>query len=361
MYMVLFLLLTVVGGWVSWRRNPLFSVRSTIRFVAGLGLTLAAVIGAILSAVNFGVGRSQTAAFSAMGAAVVCGTLAMIWVIVQMSSPSEAPLPEGAKMLTVFRLKLLVWARRFGWAVLVWLVLELVLRGPARIVTGVIGGMFVFLGVVMLFAGYLSARQQDRWLSAVEADPWVHWRYSAEQWQLWTEVEVARLAATPPAFVLRRDWKKMMPLIAIMMAVPLFFFDLPWAWRFLASAFIGVAIAIGIGLSKSSSGKAQQRLRTRLLKADPEVYFGNQGIFADGEFTPWITISNYLLDASMDERPPRSLCLKFEKTIPGGAGNQVVVELICLPLPPGDRVPGDLARLQQELSKRCPTAAVALY
>ncbi len=35
----------------------------------------------------------------------------------------------------------------------------------------------------------------DRALTAVLADPWIHWTYSRPQWEAWTEQQVARMAA----------------------------------------------------------------------------------------------------------------------------------------------------------------------
>ena len=101
-------------------------------------------------------------------------------------------------------------------------------------------------------------------------------------------------------------------------------------------------------------------MRSLLLKTAPEVYFGQEGLYCDGIFTPWLSSGVYLLAASLDDRAPRSLLLRFEKIVPGATGSQPTTADFSIPLPQGDNPSGDLARLQQELSARCPTAIVNL-
>jgi hypothetical protein len=51
-YLVIFALLSAVGAWIAWRRNPLYSTRSTLRSASVVLLAIAAVIGVIAAAVN---------------------------------------------------------------------------------------------------------------------------------------------------------------------------------------------------------------------------------------------------------------------------------------------------------------------
>jgi hypothetical protein len=355
MYMVGFALMAVLSGWVAWRNNPMFSVRSTLRFLLAVGLMLAVVIGVLAQVSQYSVTHPGPVAYVGLGAAIVLGTMAMIWVVIVVSTPKSAPLPKTAKMLRPNRQKVWRWGRRFLWTVLALAVLEAVLRGTAQDLVGVFGGMFVFIGVILMFTGYISARQMDRWLSAVEDQPWVRWNYSAEQWQKWVEVEEQRTSATP-TFQWERNWYKfVLPVVGIAAGVALFS---PGSWLFKGLYVGGITtlLAVIILASQRSDRKRPQRVRAQLAKAAPEVCFGQEGIFADGVFTPWLTSGVYLQGAELDERPPRSLVLHFTKIVPGASGAQP--QDICVPVPDG--AAQALARLQQELTARCPKADVRI-
>src|ERR1700691_5893759 len=132
MWMVALALLSVVGAWHAWRRNPAYSNRSTLRLVGVTALCIIALILVIMAAVNLTIHRSPAVAMGTMFAVVVVGALGMIFII-----------------------------------------------------------------------QYVSNRNFDRSLTALECNPWVHWQYSPAQWQQWTDVRVERMKATAPAFVAR--------------------------------------------------------------------------------------------------------------------------------------------------------------
>jgi hypothetical protein len=52
MIVALFVALSAFGAWTAWRRNPLYSTRSTLRSAAFVLLAIAAVIGIIVAAVD---------------------------------------------------------------------------------------------------------------------------------------------------------------------------------------------------------------------------------------------------------------------------------------------------------------------
>ena len=357
MYLMGFCLLAAVSGWVAWRNNPMFSVRSTLRFLLAVGLMLAVFIGVMVQVAQYSVAHPGPVAYVAIGATVVFGTIAFIWVIIAASTPKSAPLPKTAKMLTPNRRKVWKWGRRFLWTALALAVLEAVRRGTAQIMVGVFGGLFVFLGVILVFSGYISARQMDRWLSAVEDAPWVRWSYTAEQWRRWVDVEVERTSSVP-TFQWGRNWYKfVLPVVGIAVGVAIFS---PGSWLFKGMYVAGITalLVVMIVAGQRSDRSRPQRVRAQLIQAEPEVCFGQEGVFADGVFTPWLTSGVYLLGAWLDERPPRSLVLRFEKIVPGSTGSQPSTVDICVPLP--ENAAQDLARLQQELSARCPKADVRM-
>jgi hypothetical protein len=217
----------------------MYSLGATVRFVLVVGLSVAAVLGAVIATANLTTDRPAAVSFGALGVVVLVGTLALIWVIMQVSAPKTAPLPASAILVRVHRAKLLPWARRFGWTVLVLAILAVVLPGDAKYVVYAFGGMLVFLGSVMLFAGYFAALQADRSLTSVESAAWVHWRYTPAQWKEWSDAQVARLESVPPQWQWRRDWKKLaIPLVAV--AIGVFVFD-PGSWLWKAAYVVGIS------------------------------------------------------------------------------------------------------------------------
>jgi hypothetical protein len=362
MYMALIALLSAVSTWMVLRKNPAFSARHVLRFFGVLTSMVGALVLAILTTLKYTEGLPQSVQLAAIFGVVGLGTLAMIAVAIQASLPVGAPLPASAKRLSVFQRRTYVWARRLGWALLGFALLMLVLRGAPQAELGALGGLSGFLGIVMVFGFWLTARRTDRWLSAVEADPWVHWIYTPEHWRQWTEVATQREAPEADgAFHWRRDWKMVASISIAILGALLFFVDAPWTMRLTIVGILAVTMAAGLCLAGRDKAKASRVLRRKMTPADLDVYFGQDGLFALGEFTPWLTAGVYLQAASLDEREPRSVALRFQEVVPGYASTNLVPKTVSLPLPECHGVDNDLARLQKELSARCQTAAITLY
>jgi hypothetical protein len=361
MYMALIALLGAASTWVVLRKNPAFSARYVLRFFLVLAAMVGTLVLAILTTLKYTERFPQSVQLAAIFGVVGVGTLAMIAVAIQGSLPEGAPLPASAKRLNVFQKRTYVWARRLGWALLAFALAVLLLRGAPQAVVGTLGGLFGFLGIVMVFGFWLTARSTDHWLSEVEADPWVHWIYTPEQWRQWTEVAVQREAPEPDgAFHWRRDWKMAASISTAVLGALLFFVDAPWTMRFTIAGILAVTMTAGLGLAGRNKAKASQALRRKLATADLEVYFGEDGLFALGEFTPWLTVGVYLQAAFLDEREPRSLALQFQKVVAGYGSTHLVPKTLSLPLPECHGVDNDLVRLQKELSVRCQKAAITL-
>jgi hypothetical protein len=355
-YLTLFALLSVVGAWAAWRTHPLYSTQATLRFVAIVGLAIAAVIAAIAGVVKLTENSSPAVVGLSMFGVVLFGTLSLIWIIVALSSAHAPKLSANLEAVRVHRAKLLGWMRNLAYVLLAFGIAALLLPGDLKIVAGVFAAMTAFVGIVMLFAGYIAARGMDLALTSIEADPWLHWRYTPEEWKAWSDAETARLVATPPHWIWRRDWRRLIvPGVAIIGGVYLFDPG-SWLWK---SAYLGGLFALGfimVELSNQYAKGGARRLHTSLMRATPETYFGASGVFADGVFTQWMTISKYLTEASIDERPPQSLTLRFEEIPPGP--NPPFPVYVNVLIPPGSD--GDLARLQERLSATCPSAGIAL-
>lgn len=359
MYLAIFSLLSVVGAWAAWRSNPLYSRMATLRFIVAIAVGAAVVVGIILAALNLTAKSSPLVSGTALALAVLVGTIFFIWIILWASTPKAPALQPGTTLVRVNREKLIPYVRWFFGSLLVLGLLAVVVPGDWKIAVGVVAGMLGFLGIILLFSGYIAALGFDRSLSSVESDPWVHWTYAPEQWKAWSDTEVARLVATPPQWVWRRDWKRIiLPLVLVVGGV--YLFDpgsIAWKTGYLCALFVLMAAMIEI--SNWYAKAAPARLRRLIASAKPEAYFGSGGIYTEGTYTEWLNVSNYLVEATIDEREPRSIDLFFEKAVPGAYTGPIAVHRHVL-IPPGAASDNDITRLQGLLSAACPSASVSL-
>ena len=361
MIQLVFAIFMMIGAWTAWRRNPLYSTRSTLRSAFIALLAIAGVIALIIAAVNLTSGKSDAVVFTTLAVVIIFGTLALIFIIQAVSVPKEskpAALPHSVKLVSNNRRKMVRWVKVF--AVLLGIcALAGLIPGAPGIISLTFGGMTLFLAIIMLPVLYFTNRTLDQSLTAIELEPWVHWQYTPEQWQQWCSVQSDRLAATPASFVFARDWHRFLFPFVIIIGGVAFFVPGSWLFKGIYLAFVcGAILAIAI-LSGRSGASHAAKLHAKLLAAAPEVYFGRDGIFSDGVFTPWLNVSTYLVSAAIDPRQPRSLMFNFERSVPNPYGPTSIVPIHQAVLIPANSE-ADLARLQQELTARCPKAQIAL-
>jgi len=360
---VLFALLSAAGAWVAWRRNPLYTTRSSLRTLVYVLLSIAAFGGLIVGAVNLVIHRSPVVAGVTIGAVVIFGTLGLIFVIQSVSTPKDAKLatvlPPSAKVVHVHREKVYKWAKVFAIAVVILGILAIVLPGNGPYVIYALGSIVLLLGAVMLPVGYFNALKFDRSLTILMGDSWVHWQYPAEEWKQWVEVQAARVKATPPKFKIGRDWRKFALPFSIIAVGVLIFSPGSWLAKTLYILFCIGLISGLVAVGAREGKRAPGRVRAALLKASPDAYFGRDGLFCNGVYTTWVGLSVYLTSAWVDQNPPCSLCFRFEKYVPnpyGGSSTMIINQVV--PIPAGGE--NDIGRLQQELTTRCPKARIAL-
>jgi hypothetical protein len=351
------------GAWLAWKRNPMYAAASSARILGVVVVSIAVLVLVVVGAVNLTENRSAPVVIGTMLTVVVLGTFAMIFVIQSVSTPKEArlatALPASATIVQVHRQKVYHWAKYLGGLVAIFAVLGIVVPGNAKFIALSFGGMALLLAVILLPVAYVNARHFDRSLTALELDPWIHWKYSPAQWNEWVNAQVERMKTKPSTFILKRDWHKFVwPIVIIAGGVIIFS---PGSLSFRVG-YVLIACCAIVGLAVYSTleeRRAPERMRAQLMKTVPEVYFGHDGLFCDGVFTTWLSLNVYLMSASIDERPPRSLLFSFEKVQPSPyTGNQVSAIQQSVVLPAG--MDADVARLQRELSARCPKARVEL-
>jgi hypothetical protein len=352
-----------LGAWLAWRRNPMYSASSSARILGVVAMAIAVLVLAIVGAVKFTENRSAAVVLATMFTVIVLGTFAMIFIIQTVSTPKEARLatvlPASAKLVQVHRQKVYHWAKYLGALVAIFAVLAAAVPGNAKFIALAFGSMTLLLAIILLPVAYINALHFDRSLTAMELDPWVHWQYSPAQWNEWVDTQAARMKTKPPTFILKRDWHKLALPFAIIAGGVIIFSPGPLLFRI---GYVLIVCCAIVGLAVYSAGQergAPEKMRAQLLKAAPEVYFGHDGIFCDGVYTTWLSLNVYLMSASIDERPPRSLLFNFEKVQPSPyTANQISAIQQSVLVPAGAE--GDLSSLQRELSARCPKARVEL-
>jgi hypothetical protein len=359
MYLAIFVLLMVAGSWTAWRRNPMYSTRSTMRGIIAYLLMVGALIGAMMGVIHLTSNRSPAVAMTSLFSFIAVGSIAMIWGIMKLSAPKVAAVPSSVETVHFYRRKIRVWVKRLGWSLLVLGVLAVAIPGEAKYAVAAVAGMLVFLALVLLFAGYFAALNQDRALTALKYKSWVHWTYSPEQWDAWTDTQVTRVQAVPSTFVLRKAWLGLLVVYIAVGTGTFLFCQGSVLFKALYTLVIWGVLSGMIVLGKKGEAGAAGRLRTAMKLAGSEVFFGDEGVFCDGVLMPWISTADWLLEAVVDESAPRNLLLRFEKIEPGNAGApqaSVVVQRVLLP----EDSTADLATLQRELTAKCTKARVAI-
>jgi hypothetical protein len=233
MFQLIFAVVFLFSAWGAWRHNPLYSRRSALRTIAVVLLAIAGAIALIIAAVNLTQGRSEAVQFSAMGAVIVIDIFALILIIYAVAVPKESKptsLPHATKLVSTNRHKVLKWVKVFAIVILVFAIPGLLIPGDVRFAPLMIAGFTAFLGIIFLPILYCANRSLDQSLTAIELEPWAHWQYSPEQWAAWSNVQAERLRATPPTFVLRRDWRRFLFPFALIIGGVAFF--VPGSWLF---------------------------------------------------------------------------------------------------------------------------------
>ena len=356
-------LLSVAGAWTTWRRNPLFSTRSALHSIAIVLLAIVGLVAAIIAAVNFIEGKSEVVAGITLGAVILFGAFGLIFVIQTFATPKEAQLhtalPPSAKLVNVYRRKVHKAAKITAMVAACFGLLGWILPGNFGFVAFAFGGFTLVMGAFMLSIWYVTSRNFDRSLTAMISNYWIHWQYPQEQWNQWIEIQAQRAQASPlPVFVFRRDWRKLILPFGIIAGGTLIFGPGSFVYRALyVLGICGLILVLGL-LSSRDSRNIPGRIRSKKRAAAPETYFGQDGVFCDGDFTPWLSMNVYLLSASLDWRPPHSLLFIFEKVLPNPyTGNQLVEIRQSVLIPPNAE--GDISRLGERLAVRCPKARIS--
>jgi hypothetical protein len=352
--LLIFCFLTIAGAFAGWRKSPLYSVKTTLKLVGGFLLIVAVVAGTAYVIVNGTVSRSPVAqgiaGFVAL-MAVACGASIFI---VRITDAHVAALPPSARLVSFNRHKVYQWIWRLVVFLLINTAVSLVLPSSTwKWLPVALGGFVLFLCGPMLSIGYMMARRNDRGMSAVIANPWAHWQYTQEKWAQWAanqrEWEMAQEGPW--------SWKGVS--LFVLLCVGLFVLGALFTGASLKeneiivgglTGFIILLVAVAYLFKRTNFDRRYRRL----LAATPETWFGDEGMFSNGAYMPWILTGRYLLKATAAMDQPARLMLVFESF--NGTTSIEITKRIAIP----DGHITDLAVLEQKLSTHCPTASVHL-
>jgi len=357
MAMGIFVVLTIVGGWFAWRRNPMYSAGKTVQVVFLFGGTIAVVLAALSGLMVLTV-RTPTALV--IGADIVyffAGMALIITVAMKVFNPAPAALPEGTKLVTVNRRKIIPWLKALAYVLVAMGIIALFLSPNGRQIMGIFAAAVAGFSAFMAMAAYLGGHRLDRALTAVLINPWVHWTYSRAQWEAWTEQQVARMKSTQQK-ITRSAAVKGAVVMFLLLGVPSMFAFSSNVVRFsiLGGAF--VLVTVGTLLVYRTQGRTPANYRKRLLAAEPEAFFAQDGLFVDGEYCAWLGAEIYLLSAWIEHTTPPCVSMQFERVRSGNFGPEILPVHKMVMIPAGAEA--DLAKLQRNLSATCHKAKVSL-
>jgi hypothetical protein len=351
--LLIFCFLTVTGAFAAWRRSPLYSLKTTFKLIGAFLLIVAAVAGTTYAIVHSALSRSPVAeAIAAIVASLALACASSIF-IVRITDKHVAQLPPSATLVSFNRHKVGRWI----WRLVVFLLINtaacLVLPADWKWLPSGLGGFVLLLCGPMLSIAYMMARRNDRGMTAVMANPWAHWQYTPEKWAQWAESQRAWEEAKEGPW----SWKRASRFVLI--CAGLFALGTLLTGGSLEenviiwSGLTGFIIVLTLGAHWFKGTNFDRRYR-RLLAAQPETWIGDEGLFCNGKYTPWILSGRYLLKATAASDPPPRLTLIFESF--NGSSSTQITQRVLIP----DGHLSELPMLEQKLKAHCPTASVHL-
>jgi hypothetical protein len=357
-------LFTFIGAWATLRHTPFYTLKSALRVVGLTVLMLGAVAGVIFVTARSVEGRSMTVQTTALASMVILCTLGLIFGVSKVSTPAGAELttrlPPNVRAVTLYRARILPWARAVGMVLGASLLLMLV-PGPVHYIVGSFAAIAAFLAMIMLPTAYVTARRVDRAVTALQLHPWVHWHYPSDAWNAWSARLADREAMSRSVTMTDATRRRTITVMTVLTGLYAAYLVPASAMLRVASGVAAGLLVLGIALlTRSQSRHASQRLAARLRTAPPDTYFGSDGVFCNGEFCAWRAVDAWLLSASVEAGPPRCVELWFEKVQPAAYGSVAVTKVRKEVLIAADAAASDLSALQAALVARCPDAAINL-
>jgi hypothetical protein len=357
-WILIFAILTIAGAWLGWRRSPLYSRKTTLKLIGAVLLTVAAIVGASIAILKLPIAKSPTAQLVLMGLLIIAVGIGATAGLIRITDSHVAQLPPSVRIVNAERHKIQVWICRILAYLLISGTAILAIPSQWAWLPAAPGVLVLLGGGPSLVALYMRARRLDLGMSQVLAAPWAHWRYSPEEWQAWARNQLAWERSKQVKIDWKRDWRKVLKAAAILAAIfigcALVMVSGSVSDRLIAAAACMAFFLVVILCVSLATRGAPERRNRRLLAAPLEAVLGDEGVFCDGTFSPWILSGSYLVEATSPRDPPARLELVFRNF--NGSSATLVARRI--PIPPGHE--SDVAAIQQRLHAQCPKATVRL-
>lgn len=351
--LLIFALLSVIGAFSAWRKSPLYSLRTAGKLLGAFLLIIAVAVGVTLLILDGPLSHSPAVQAVAGFIAVMALGSGFSILIVRITDSHVAQLPPSARLVTLHRHKVYRWIWRLLVYVLINACAAYLLPSSWTWLPLFLGGFVLLVCGPMLSILLLMAWRNDRGMSAVIAAPWAHWQYAPEKWAAWSldqrQWEKSKEAAW--------NWKSV--LLFVLFCCGLFAIgalasdgSLRERETIVAglSGFVFLLAVVAFWFQRTNFDRRYRRLTA----VAPESYFGDEGLFCNGQYTPWTLSGRYLLSATTDNTPPAKAILTFQSF--NGSSSSLVTQRVLIP----EGHLSDLPLLQQKLKACCQTATVHL-
>jgi hypothetical protein len=184
-FLALFCAVIALYAWQSWRRNPLYSLKTTLMDAAVILLGLALVVG-FSELIAFHL-PSQSPAVIVLCCMVVIAaiTLGLIAVSTRITDGPIARVPKGTKPDRRNRRELTPWILGTGLVLLLLLGWAALVSPEEAELPLVFAALVLMIGMASLGSLYLKARRADYASAALKSNFWVHWQDSTGKDETW--------------------------------------------------------------------------------------------------------------------------------------------------------------------------------
>lgn len=163
-------------AWQSWRRNPIYSLKSTLMDAAVMLLGLALVVG-FTELIAFHLPSQSPAVITLCCVAVIASiTLGLIAASFRITDGPIAKVPAGAKPDNRNRRKLTPWILGTGLVLLLLLGWAALVSPEEAELPLIIAALVLMIGMASLGGLYIKARRSDYASAALMANFWVRWQ-----------------------------------------------------------------------------------------------------------------------------------------------------------------------------------------
>jgi hypothetical protein len=112
LFLIIFAILTIVGGWAGWRRSPLYSHKITLQLLGIFVLLVGAILGLSMAITSGSIARSPVAQGILLGIVIIGIATGATGLIIHTTDSHVAQLPPTVRVLTAQRHKVQRWIWR---------------------------------------------------------------------------------------------------------------------------------------------------------------------------------------------------------------------------------------------------------